>query len=186
MMTVVDSQIPAVKLVQGVVHIDDRGAFSEVYHYKRYSENGIEPVFVQDNHSISLYRGTVRGLHFQTGPCAQDKLVRVVKGAIFDVAVDLRRNSPTFGRHVALWINAEDATQVFIPAGFAHGFCTLEPATEVVYKASHYYSPAHDGGIAWNDPALAIEWPIDEREAVVSEKDRNLPRLAEIADRLGF
>lgn len=186
MMTVVETQIPAVKIVQGVVHVDDRGAFSEVYHFKRYSESGIEPAFVQDNHSISLYRGTIRGLHFQTPPYVQDKLVRVVKGAIFDVAVDLRRNSPTFGKHVALWINAEDGTQVFVPAGFAHGFCTLEPSTEVIYKVSHYYSPAHDKGIAWNDPALGIEWPVDQREAVVSEKDRRLPRLEEVAGGLTF
>ena len=135
--------------------------------------------------SIRTYRdrekGTVRGMHFQTPPFAQDKLVSVVRGAVFDVAVDLRLRSPTRGRHVSVVLSAGAGNQVLVPAGFAHGFMTLEPDTEVLYKVSDYYAPDHDRGLRWNDPALGIRWPLPEEEALLSDKDRGLPGLADIA-----
>ena len=164
---------------------DRRGFFSEVYSRKVLAEAGIEIDFVQDNHSFSVDKGTVRGLHFQTPPYAQDKLVRVVRGSVFDVAVDLRRSSPTYGQHVNVVVSAEAWNQVLVPVGFAHGFMTLDPDTEVVYKVSDYYSPDHDKGLLWNDPALGIRWPLPEREAVVSDKDRGHPRLGEFTTPFG-
>ena len=173
--------IPGVKiLIPGRIG-DRRGFFSEVYNKRALTEAGIDIKFVQDNHSLSAEKGTVRGLHFQTPPFAQDKLVRVVRGAVFDVAVDLRRGSTTYGRHVSAVLSAEAWNQMLVPAGFAHGFMTLEPDTEVIYKVSGYYAPDHDKGLLWNDPALGIEWPIPETEAVLSDKDRRQPRLAELA-----
>ena len=159
---------------------DHRGFFSEVYNKRALAEAGIDIEFVQDNHSLSAEKGTVRGLHFQTPPFAQDKLVRVVRGAVFDVAVDLRRESPTYGRHVSMVLSAETWNQILVPIGFAHGFMTLEPDTEVVYKVSGYYAPDHDKGLLWNDPALGIAWPIPEARAILSDKDRRQPRLAEL------
>ena len=135
---------------------------------------------MQDNHSLSAAKGTVRGLHFQAPPCAQHKLVRVTRGAAFDVAVDLRRASPTYGRHASVVLSAAAWNQVLVPIGFAHGFMALEPDTEVVYKVSDYYSPAHDRGLLWNDPALGIEWPVPESGAVLSDRDRRQPRLADV------
>ena len=173
-------RIPAVKVLTPKKHGDHRGFFSEVYNRRAFAEAGIEIEFVQDNHSRSAEKGTVRGLHFQTPPFAQDKLVRVVRGAVFDVAVDLRRSSPTHGRHVSITLSASAWNQLLVPAGFAHGFMTLEPDTEVVYKVSDHYAPDHDKGLLWNDPALGITWPIPEAEAVLSDKDRRQPRLAEI------
>ena len=161
-------------------HGDHRGFFSEVYNKRALAEAGIDIEFVQDNHSLSAEKGTVRGLHFQTPPFAQDKLVRVVRGAVFDVAVDLRRESPTYGRHVSVVLSAETWNQILVPIGFAHGFMTLEPDTEVIYKVSGYYAPDHDKGLLWNDPALGIAWPIPETEAILSDKDRRQPRLAEL------
>jgi dTDP-4-dehydrorhamnose 3,5-epimerase len=159
---------------------DERGSFIETYHKDRFDEE-VEPViFVQDNHSVSRTEGTVRGLHFQRPPAAQGKLVRVVRGAILDVAVDMRVGSPTFGRHQAEILTAENCRQFWIPAGFAHGFCTLEPDTEVVYKVTAFYSPAHDSGIAWDDPSLGIVWPVEHAKAVLSDKDRRWPRLADL------
>jgi dTDP-4-dehydrorhamnose 3,5-epimerase len=136
---------------------------------------------VQDNCSYSVSRGTIRGLHYQTPPRAQAKLVRVVRGAVVDVAVDLRRASPTFGRHVSAVLSAETGEQLFIPIGFAHGFCTLEPGTEVAYKISDFFSPQHDTGIAWDDGDLGITWPLEGLSPVLSDKDRKLPRLCESA-----
>ena len=173
--------IPAVKLVTPTRHRDLRGFFSETYSRRALAAAGIDIEFVQDNHSSSTARGTVRGLHFQTPPFAQDKLVRVVHGSVFDVAVDLRRNSPTYGRHVSVVLSVEDWNQILIPAGFSHGFMTLEPDTEVIYKVSRPYAPEHDRGILWNDPALGIRWPIPEEEAVLADRDRAHPRLAELA-----
>lgn len=159
---------------------DERGFLSEVFRADRLREAGIALDFVQENHSYSARGGTVRGLHFQVPPRAQAKLIRVVRGAALDVAVDLRTGSPTFGRHVAVVLSADAWNQILVPAGFAHGFCTLEPDTELVYRLSDYYSPEHERGIFWADPALGIDWPVSEAQAHLSEKDRGLPRLAEL------
>jgi dTDP-4-dehydrorhamnose 3,5-epimerase len=160
---------------------DSRGFFSETYSKKAFADLGIDLEFVQDNHALSQAPGTVRGLHFQGHPFAQDKLVRVVRGRIFDVAVDLRRNSPTFGRWVAAEISAEQWNQILIPVGFAHGLCTLEPGTEVLYKVTNYYSPQHDFGVRWNDTDIGVAWPVSESQVQLSEKDRRLPLLRELA-----
>ena len=180
MLTVKDTAISAVKVLTPKRFDDGRGFFAETYNKQRFAEAGVTVEFVQDNHSVSARAGTVRGLHFQSPPFAQDKLVRVIRGRILDVAVDLRRSSPSFGRHVAVELTAEDGTQIFVPVGFAHGFCTLEPDTEVIYKVSDYYSPQHDHGIAWDDPALGIQWPVGPGEAVLSEKDTRHPALADL------
>ena len=172
--------IPDVRLLSPRKHGDRRGFFSETYNRKALAVFGIDIDFVQDNHSYSADKGTVRGLHFQTPPFAQDKLVRVARGAVFDIAVDLRRSSPTYGRHVSAVLTADAWNQILVPIGFAHGFMTLEPDTEVIYKVSNYYAPDHDKGLLWNDPALGINWPISDDEAVFSEKDGKLPRLAEL------
>ena len=160
---------------------DQRGFFSEVYSRRALLEAGIDIDFVQDNHSSSARRGTVRGLHFQTPPRAQAKLVRAARGSAFDVAVDLRRGSPTYGRHVSVVLSADAWNQILIPAGFAHGFMTLAPDTEIVYKVSDYHAPEHDRGLRWNDAGLGIRWPLPEREAVLSEKDRGHPGFAEFS-----
>lgn len=178
--TVESLSIPDVKIIRAKKHGDGRGFFSETYSAKALAEAGIDQVFVQDNHAFSAAKGTVRGLHFQTPPFAQDKLVRVTKGSIFDVVVDLRRASPTYGKYVSAVISAEAWNQIFVPVGFAHGLLTLEPDTEVLYKVSNYYSPQHDMGLLWNDPALGIAWPISEAAAILSAKDKAQPRLAEL------
>lgn len=174
--------IPDVKIIRPKKHGDARGFFSETYSQRSLADAGIDTVFVQDNHAFSAEKGTVRGLHFQTEPFAQDKLVRVVRGAILDVVVDIRRGSPTYGRHVSAVISAQEWNQILVPKGFAHGLLTLEPDTEVLYKVSNPYSPAHDMGLLWNDPALAIAWPIDEADAILSAKDKVQPRLAELPE----
>ena len=153
---------------------------SETYNRQRLAEAGIEADFVQDNHSISSARGVVRGLHYQVSPHAQGKLVRVGRGAIFDVAVDIRRGSPTYGHHVAAVLSAENWTQVWIPVGFAHGFCTLEPDTEVLYKTTAHYVPECSRGIRWDDPALGIAWPVDSQQAILSRADRGYPYFADL------
>ena len=172
--------IPDVRLLGPRKHGDRRGFFSETYNKKAFAALGIYIDFVQDNHSYSADKGTVRGLHFQTPPFAQDKLVRVVRGSMFDIAVDLRQGSSSYGRHVSAVLSADAWNQILVPIGFAHGFMTLEPDTEVIYKVSNYYAPDHDKGLLWNDPALGINWPISDDEAVFSEKDGKLPRLAEL------
>lgn len=144
------------------------------------AEHGIDVDFVQDNHSYSREAGTIRGLHFQVGPFAQAKLVRVTRGRILDVAVDIRHGSPSFGRHVASILSADEWNQLFIPAGFAHGFATLVRDTEVQYKVSAPYSALHDKGLLWKDPALGIDWQIEPNAAAVSDKDQSNPRLAEL------
>ncbi len=181
-MEVVPTEIPDVKVITPRKYGDHRGFFSETYNRRALAEAGIDLEFVQDNHSLSVERGVVRGLHFQLPPFAQDKLVRVVRGAVLDVAVDIRRRSPTFGRHVSVVLSAEAWNQLLVPVGFAHGFCTLEPNTEVIYKVSNYYSPLHDRGLLWNDPELNIQWPVREDRAVLSDKDTKLPRFSEIRD----
>lgn len=172
--------IPDVRLITPRKFGDHRGFFSETYNKALFHEAGIDLDFLQDNHSRSAEAGTVRGLHYQAPPHAQDKLVRVVKGSIFDVAVDLRQGSPSYGQHVSATISAENWTQILVPAGFAHGFMTLEPETEVIYKVTDYYAPSHDFGIFWNDPELGIVWPLPAEQAVLSDKDRVQPRLSEI------
>jgi dTDP-4-dehydrorhamnose 3,5-epimerase len=172
--------LPDVKIVNPQRIGDQRGFFSETYNRQRFAEAGINVEFVQDNHSLSAATGTIRGLHFQSAPFAQAKLVRVVRGRILDIAIDLRQSSPTFGRHVAVELSAENGRQLFVPVGFAHGFCTLEANTEIVYKVSAYYSAAHDHGLRWSDPALEIDWPISSADAVLSNKDREQPLLAEL------
>ena len=157
---------------------DARGFFSETYSARRYREIGITTAFVQDNHSLSAHAGVVRGLHCQIAPSVQGKLVRVVKGAVWDVAVDIRRGSPTFGRWVGTELSAENWCQMWVPGGFLHGFCTLEPDTEVIYKVTADYDPAAERGVIWNDPALALPWPVSAGEAVLSGKDAALPALA--------
>jgi dTDP-4-dehydrorhamnose 3,5-epimerase len=172
--------IPEVVIVRATKHGDSRGFFSETYSQRGFSDAGLCAEFVQDNHAFSAQKGTVRGLHFQTPPFAQAKLVRVTRGAIFDVAVDLRVGSPTYGHHAAAVISASSWNQVFVPVGFAHGLATLEPDTEVLYKVSDFYSPQHDKGLLWNDPALGINWPVTADDALLSEKDRNQPRLSDL------
>jgi dTDP-4-dehydrorhamnose 3,5-epimerase len=172
--------IPDVKIITPRKFGDHRGFFSEVYTRKSFLEAGIDLDFVQDNHSLSAEVGTLRGLHFQSAPFAQDKLVRVVRGRILDIAVDIRRSSPTFGQHVTVELSAENWRQLLIPIGFAHGLCTLEPDTEVLYKVTNYYSAPNDLGVAWDDPDLAIDWPVAAAELVLSDKDRKHPRLRDL------
>ncbi|PPQ37130.1 dTDP-4-dehydrorhamnose 3,5-epimerase [Rhodoblastus acidophilus] len=159
---------------------DARGFFSETYNERAFAPLIGAQRFVQDNQSLSGPVGTLRGLHFQIDPMAQGKLVRVVRGAIFDVAVDLRRSSPTFGQHVSVMLSAQNWSQFWIPVGFAHGFCTLEPDTEVVYKVTEYYAPDCDRGLAFDDPALGIVWPKPAGEYLLSPKDRNHPSLRDL------
>ncbi len=165
------TEIDGVLLVTPKRHSDARGFFVESYNAERFRKAGIADVFVQDNHSMSIAAATVRGLHYQAPPRAQAKLVRVLRGAIIDVAVDARMGSPTYGRHVRALLSAENGVQLFIPAGFLHGFATLEPMTEVAYKVTDHYSTKHDGAVLWNDPELGVDWGIDPAKAVVSEKD---------------
>lgn len=179
-MQVIETEIPAVKRVVPKRFGDDRGWFSETYRVDVLAAAGIADHLVQDNQSFSAETGTVRGLHFQISPAAQAKLVRALAGAILDVAVDLRRASPTYGRHVAVRLDAAGGEQLYVPAGFAHGFCTLEPNTMVAYKVSAYYSREHDRNLLWNDPDLAIAWPVAAGEAVLSDKDRIAPRLGDL------
>jgi dTDP-4-dehydrorhamnose 3,5-epimerase len=179
MLTVKTFAVQDVLLIAPQRFADRRGFFSEVFSQRALADIGLDAAFVQDNHSLSVERGTVRGLHFQQPPHAQGKLVRVSRGKILDVAVDLRRGSPTYGHHVAVELSAENWLQLWIPEGFAHGFCTMEPNTEVMYKTTDYYSPRDDSGIAWDDPELAVDWPVACADALVSDKDAALPRLAE-------
>lgn len=171
--------IPGVLVITPKVFRDDRGFFLQTFTERDYAEAGIEGTFVQDNHAMSLEKGVVRGLHLQTPPSPQGKLVHVVKGAILDVAVDVRHGSPTFGRHVAVTLTADNFKQIWVPPGFLHGYCTLETNTEVSYKVTGYYAPACDRVVQWNDPALAIAWPVSADEAFLSPKDQAGKALAE-------
>ena len=179
-MEILETDIPDVKIIRPKKFGDHRGFFSETYNKKALSENGIDLDFVQDNHSLSTEKGVIRGLHYQTPPYAQDKLVRVIRGSILDVAVDIRKDSPTYGKHVKAIISADNWDQILVPIGFAHGFCTLEPNTEVIYKVTNYYSPENDAGIYWNDEELGIEWPIPEEQAILSDKDKRQPKFSQI------
>ncbi|ATU94506.1 dTDP-4-dehydrorhamnose 3,5-epimerase [Phyllobacterium zundukense] len=169
--------------LEGVLEIsprkfcDDRGFFSETYNAESFAEAGITLQFVQDNHSLSTARGVLRGLHYQLPPRAQDKLVRVVKGSILDVVVDIRKNAPTFRKWVSLEVSAKKWNQILVPKGFAHGFVTLEENTEVVYKVTDYYSPEHDRSLRFDDPSIGIEWPFEAAAIQLSDKDRKAPLL---------
>ena len=171
--------IAGVFLVRAKRHEDERGFFSEVYNQQALEAVGLTDVYVQDNHSLSRDQGTVRGLHFQIEPHPIAKLIRVTRGAIVDVVVDIRRGSPTYGQHVARELTATSGDQLYVPIGCAHGFCTTMPDTEVIYKVTDYWSSEVDRGIAWNDPDLSIEWPVAEEEAILSAKDRAQPLLRE-------
>jgi dTDP-4-dehydrorhamnose 3,5-epimerase len=176
----VATRLEGLVLIEPVVHRDDRGFFLETFRRDDYATLGVRAEFVQDNHSRSQ-RGTLRAFHFQLTP-GQAKLVRAARGAIFDVVVDLRRRSPTFGEHEAFDLSEENCRQLFVPIGFAHGFCVTSDVADVTYKVSSYYDPATERGIAFDDPDLGVQWPVVE--SIVSERDRSNPRLAEIADDL--
>jgi dTDP-4-dehydrorhamnose 3,5-epimerase len=179
-MRVESTAIAEVKMIVPRIFRDDRGFFSETWNAALFAQNGFDATFVQDNHALSRDKGTLRGLHFQLAPAAQDKLIRVAKGSILDVAVDIRRASPTYGKHVAVVLSADNWMQLWVPKGFAHGYCTLEPDTEVIYKVTAPYAPELDRGIAFDDPALGIRWPVTREQAVLSEKDKKQPRFADI------
>lgn len=169
------TNIPDVIVIRPRRFSDERGWFTETYNSRSFSEVLGDTAFVQDNQACSLQRGTLRGLHFQVPPEPQAKLVRVLRGSIFDVAVDLRVGSPTYGCWIGETLTAEGGEQLYVPRGFAHGYCSLEDATEVAYKVDGFYSPSCDAGLAWNDPTIGIKWPIEPTEAVLSDKDRVLP-----------
>jgi dTDP-4-dehydrorhamnose 3,5-epimerase len=181
-MEIHDFGIKGLKLLMPKRFSDARGYFQETWSDRLYRETIADLTFVQDNLSLSLRSGTLRGLHFQRPPFAQGKLVRVARGSIFDVAVDIRKKSPTYGEHIAVTLDSADGAQFWVPPGFLHGFCTLEDNTEVCYKVTSYYSPIHDAGVLWNDPDLGIEWPIDVDSVVLSEKDKQLPRLRDLRE----
>jgi len=177
--TITPSPIPDVKIIQPRKFEDDRGFFVETWSQPALLAGGVDISFIQDNHSLSVATGTLRGVHFQRPPFAQDKLVRVVRGSVWDVAVDLRRSSPTFKQWFGLELSAANQTQLLVPIGFGHGFLTLEPDTEVIYKVSAPYSGQHDTGVTWDDEDLAIQWPLPVARPVLSAKDQTLPRLAD-------
>ncbi len=173
--------ITDVKLVTPARFGDARGYFSETYNSQRFKAAGVTADFMQDNHSYSEMAGTVRGLHFQAPPFAQAKLVRVIRGAVVDIAVDARKNSPTYGKWVKAELSAGNGAQIYIPRGFLHGFATLQPDTEILYKVDAPYSKAHDGAVLWNDPDLAIDWGVDPASAILSDKDVSAQRFEDFA-----
>ena len=167
-------EIPDVIIIEPTVFEDERGYFFESYQQEKFKEMGINVDFVQDNQSLSVKAGTLRGLHYQVNPKAQAKIVRVITGAIFDVAVDIRKNSPTFKKWVGVILTSENKRQIFIPKGFAHGICTLTPNTEILYKIDEFYSKEHERSIRWNDPDINVKWPLEDiGEITLSEKDKN-------------
>ncbi|MES0857703.1 dTDP-4-dehydrorhamnose 3,5-epimerase [Geobacillus sp. G4] len=176
-MKIIETRFKDAFLIEPRVFGDHRGFFMESYNDKVFKELGFHYDFVQDNHSLSVEVGTLRGLHYQLEPYAQTKLVRVIRGAIYDVIVDIRKGSPTYGEWQGFILSEGNKRQLLVPKGFAHGFCTIVPNTEVLYKVDNYYSPEHDRGICWNDPDLKIDWPT--RSPILSEKDSKHPRLAE-------
>lgn len=176
-MNIIDTSIPDVKILEPKVFGDHRGYFMESYNKKLFAELGLDYHFVQDNQSLSREVGVIRGLHFQLNPKAQLKLVRAVRGAIYDVVVDIRKGSPTYGKWTGVILSEYNHRQLLVPKGFAHGFCTLVPDCIVAYKVDEFYSPEHDGGILWNDPALGIDWPTSA--PILSDKDTKHPTLAE-------
>jgi dTDP-4-dehydrorhamnose 3,5-epimerase len=179
-------KIPDILLLKPVKHGDRRGFLSEIFRVDWLAAHGIEVAFVQDNHVHSPQRGVLRGLHFQTPPHAQGKIVRCTRGAILDVAVDIRVGSPTYRCHVAIELSAANWHQIWIPPGFAHGFVTLEDDCEVIYKVTDYYAPESDFGIAWNDPALCIDWRLPASDIILSDRDRRQPGLSDISPAFQF
>jgi len=177
---------PGLVAVTPPKHGDARGFLSETYSLERFARLGIDIGFVQDNHTWSAAKGTIRGLHFQIPPHAQGKLVRVVRGAILDVVVDIRHGSPAFGIATAVELSADNWRQLYIPPGFAHGFCTLGDDAEVLYRMTTYYAPEADRGLAFDDPALGITWPVDPGTAILSDKDRKHPRLADLPHHFSY
>lgn len=175
-----DCAIPAVKMLWPRQFRDNRGFFSELFNPAALAAAGMPMEYVQDNYSRSRSAGVVRGLHFQIPPFAQAKLIFVTRGAVLDVAVDLRTDSPTYGRHVSAVLSAASWNQLFVPVGFAHGFCVLEPDTDVIYKVTAPYSPVHERGVLWNDPALGIDWPVRPEAAVLSDRDLEHPKLSDV------
>ena len=161
---------------------DERGFFSETYNKKCLQGHGLDITFIQDNHSYSVVKGTIRGLHYQLPPYGQDKLIRVIHGSIYDVAVDIREGSKTFGKYVAATLSADAGNQLFVPQGFAHGFITLEANTHVEYKVSNYYRKDHERGICWNDEELNIAWPCDAEDITLNDRDALFTSLAEATD----
>lgn len=178
--------IPGILLVKPTKHGDQRGFFSETFRADVFAAHGVDAVFVQDNHVYSAQKGVLRGLHFQTPPHAQGKLVRCTRGAILDVGVDIRQGSPTYGQHVAVELSETNWHQLWIPPGFAHGYVTLQDHCEVIYKVTDYYAPECDRGIAWDDPALGINWRLSGSEVTLSDKDRRQSRLADAAPAFEF
>ena len=178
-MRVYKTSLAGMLLIESDRFGDHRGFFAETYSHRAYAALGICEIFVQDNHSLSAEIGTVRGLHFQAPPAAQSKLVRCGRGAIFDVAVDIRKGSGTYGKWAGYELSAENGAQLFIPAGFAHGFVTLQPISEIIYKCSDYYAPEAEGALRWDDPAIGINWPL-HGAAILSDKDAVAPMLADL------
>jgi dTDP-4-dehydrorhamnose 3,5-epimerase len=181
MTTITPLAIPEVLLITPKRHGDERGWFAETWSRRALAEAGVDADFVQDNQAFNAKKGTLRGLHFQTAPHPQAKLVRVLKGAILDVAVDVRLASPTYGRYVSAELTAEGGEQLFVPRGFAHGYCTLTDDCELFYKVDGLYAPQTEGGVAWDDPDLGILWPLDG-DPVLSDKDKVLPKLRGLGD----
>lgn len=177
-MNFIKTNIEGILVIEPKVFTDPRGSFYESYRKKLFAQNGIKDDFVQDNISTSV-RGVLRGLHYQIAPRAQAKLMRVLRGSVYDVAVDIRPRSKTFGKFFATVLSAENKKMLYVPKGFAHGFCVLEEGTEFLYKVSDYYSPEHERGILWSDPGLAIPWPDPGRAFILSEKDKKYPKLAD-------
>ena len=174
-----DTKIPGVMVIEGDVFADDRGSVMPAWIAAEFAAHGLAEAFVQWNIVRNHRRGTLRGMHYQRPPHGEAKLVRAIRGSIFDVAVDIRTGSPRYGEHLSAILSADNMRQFWVPAGYAHGFCTLEPDTEVIYKVTAYYSAAHDRGLAWDDPDLGIEWPA-QAEAILSDKDRQHPRLKDL------
>ena len=179
-MQIEETSLPGVKILTPRRFGDHRGFFSESYNRETFAAAGLHYVFVQDNHSLSAEAGTIRGLHFQAPPRAQDKLVRCGRGVLFDVAVDIRKGSPTYGRWVGVELSFQNGRQLLVPAGFAHGFCTLEPDTEIIYKCTDTYAPESEGAVLWNDPEIGIVWPLGDRAPVLSEKDARAAPLSDL------
>jgi len=182
----VSSEPDLPRLIVPKRYVDERGWFSETFHEQRLRDTGIACRFVQDNRSQSKHVGTLRGLHFQLPPAAQAKLVGVLRGRILDVAVDIRSGSPTYGRYVSAELTSKDGRQLYVPVGFAHGFCTLEDDVEVMYKVSDHYAPALDGGIRWNDSDIDFPWPFAASDIVVSEKDGRLTPLKDFVSPFAY